>query len=299
MQQEHQKFSLRVAFAHIKKRFKVDCTDLRCRLCQMNFRNINEAAEHLVHSHDKKIDVNISLGVIPYKFDQNKFICAFCDLKCTDFGQLNKHTSTHYEKKFTCDACAKSYASLEFLENHIKNSCKTNTGKKWCLRCKKTFGSLQERWEHVKNSKECRRHVCDICGERFNSWNKKDNHMNIVHGRPKTTFRCSECNAVFNRRVYLNEHFVISHTNDYLTCSCCRRKFHNEVSLKRHMKSHSGEKQFTCKVCSKAFVSSSYLKKHMIVHSDTKYECLFCPKWFNRRDNLKTHMKSRHPEANL
>lgn len=48
-------------------------------------------------------------------------------------------------------------------------------------------------------------------------------------------------------------------------------------------------------MCFKNFTAKSSLVRHFLTtHSDVKFSCAFCPKSYNRKDNLDTHVRSKH-----
>lgn len=298
METEHQQFKVRIAFAHINEGYlKVDCTDLRCRICSEAFTKLDEAAEHLKVIHNKRISFEFDLGVQPFILKQDMMCCAICGHKSSILRMLSRHIQKHY-LQCTCENCGKSYATPTSLQQHIRDSCpQTLNNQKRCRKCRKTFATSEEKRKHLESSKRCGHYTCNICGERFTYWRQKQQHLEEVHGAPKKTYTCLECGAIFNKANTLSQHFKTVHTNDYFECVSCGRKYENEYRLKRHRLVHTGEKAFTCPVCSKAFPRKSTLTQHMWIHSEVKkYECKLCDKPFNQKVSWRTHMKSRHPD---
>ncbi|XP_049704024.2 zinc finger protein 431 isoform X14 [Helicoverpa armigera] len=297
MRTEHQDFKVKMAFNHVGEgAIKVDCTDLKCRICFETLNNIEQAAEHLYNIHCKNININHDLGLHPFKIYMNKYACAMCAEKFSTLALLSKHIHTHFVK-YTCDTCGKSYAMYTSLQSHLRFTCFSGSQKIKCRKCKKVFLTLLERNNHLEKSLRCRQHVCNVCGDRFVTWNMKQNHMKTTHNVPQKSYTCPECDIVFKKRDYLRSHFITAHTDDYYECSYCEKRFDSETNLKRHLVIHTGERNFICSVCSKAFPRKSTLDQHMWIHSEVKkHECKMCDKTFNQRVSWRTHMKSRHPE---
>ncbi|XP_022818924.1 zinc finger protein 729-like isoform X14 [Spodoptera litura] len=294
---EHQDFNVRMAFAHIAEgSVKVDCTDLKCRICLETFPNLELAADHLMNVHNKNVNPKHDLGLHPFNIFYGKYACAICSEKFSTLALLSKHTHTHFVQ-YTCDACGKSYASLTSLQCHLRYNCGSGSAKNRCRKCRKMFTSVSERTKHLEKSIRCRQHVCNICGDRFLTWNMKQTHLKESHNVPEKSYNCPECHIVFTKRDKLRLHFKTMHTNDYVECSYCEKKFDNDRNLKKHIVVHTGERNFICPVCSKAFPRKSTLGQHMWIHSAVKkHECKMCDKTFNQRVSWRTHMKSRHPE---
>ncbi|CAG9574920.1 unnamed protein product [Danaus chrysippus] len=295
MEEEHQNFNVRMAFVHCSEGYiKVDCTELRCRLCSEPFDALEDVAQHLFHKHEQPLNLSFELGMQPFKLEKDKLICAICRAKSLCLRQLSRHTQTHF-LKYTCEACGKSYATMTPLKHHITYS---HTGQeRICRKCKKTFSSLTEKRQHLQDSKSCWSHLCNVCGERFLSWTIKQAHLTEVHGAPKRTYVCPECLEVFPDRKKFRVHFKILHTDDNFVCTCCGLKFDTKRNLENHRVVHTKEKLFPCPVCSKSFPRKKNLVQHMWIHSELKrFSCTLCNKQFNQRVSWKTHMKYYHPD---
>lgn len=303
MHLEHQDFKVRMAFVHVAEAaVKVDCTDLKCRICFDTLSNLEQAADHLIKKHNKDLSPTHDLGMHPFKIYKDKYSCAICTEKFSTLALLSKHTHSHFVQ-YTCDSCGKSYASLTSLHCHLRYNCGTDSdknSKNRCRKCRKIFTSTTERMNHLEKSVRCRQHVCNLCGDRFTTWNMKQNHLKDMHNVPQKTYNCPECHIVFSKRDSLRLHFKTTHTSDYVECSYCARKFDTDRNLKKHIVIHTGERNFICQVCSKAFPRKSTLGQHMWIHSEVKkHECKICDKTFNQRVSWRTHMKARHPEMRV
>ncbi|KAL0808622.1 hypothetical protein ABMA28_013060 [Loxostege sticticalis] len=293
MSEYHPEVKLRIAFAHIPEGYiKIDCTDLRCRICFAQLNKLEVAVDHLIKEHDQTIDLSCDLGVQPFILPDEKWACALCESKFISLRALSRHTQSHFPK-FTCEACGKSYFSVSSLRFHKQVS---HIGdQRICVKCKKTFETLEEKRKHVLESPRCWAFVCKFCGERFVSSTLRNAHRTQVHGMQSKEYVCPECPEVFPDRQKYRIHFITTHTNDYFSCTC-GKKFDSKSNLKKHMVVHTKEKLFPCTVCSKAFSRKKNLVQHMWIHSEHKrFECVDCNKQFNQKVTWKSHMKSYHP----
>lgn len=293
MNKEHDKFNLKITFSHVADgQLKVDITELSCRICSLPFDSLDKIADHLITAHSKCIDIHNDLGLQPYRLENEKFVCAICQLKIANLVALSRHTGKHF-RSYICEHCGKSYAAKGALMYHVRYTC-SKDGQARCRKCRKVVSSINE---HLQASQLCRQHICNVCGDRFSSWKNKHEHMESAHSVPKKTYPCPECGDVFNTSNHLKHHFSFIHTHDYLKCVHCGVKFMSQYRLDRHMIVHTGEKSFSCNVCNKSFNRKSTLNQHMWIHSDIKrHNCKICAKPFNQKVCLKVHMKTQHPE---
>lgn len=296
MSNEHETYRIQMAFQHVSDgQMKVDITELKCRLCTLQFNNLQQIADHLIIVHCKTIDLENDLGLQPYRFENEKLSCAVCQHKSPNIVALSRHTGSHF-KSFICEHCGNAYATNGSLKYHLRNSC-SKDGKIRCRKCRKVVSSMLE---HFKESRLCRQHICSICGERFGTWHTKRVHMESDHSTPKKAFRCPECNDDFKSSALLRQHFNFVHTKTYLECLQCGLKFMTRKRLDLHMIVHTGEKIFVCDVCNKSYYRKSTLNQHMWVHSEIKrHSCKICEKSFNQGVCLRVHMKSQHPTVSL
>lgn len=296
MRTDHRSYNMDTAFAHCKYEcyVKADCTELQCKLCSEMFDELEKIAIHLYEFHDKKINMNFELGILPFRLENDKMDCYYCSKNFSGIRQLSRHLASHY-MKFTCELCGKSYISKTSLRQHMLFGHRGDAH--ICRKCKERFDSAEAYKQHMNESTACWMHVCNICGDRFRGWHLKESHLMDVHGRPSKTFRCRECDKVCESRKALRIHFKFSHTDEALICSYCGQKFDSKRFLDDHLPVHTQEKHFTCSVCAKPFARKKNLEQHMWIHREEKrFQCVTCNKKFNQRVSWRTHMKSHHPE---
>ncbi|XP_041968383.1 zinc finger protein draculin-like isoform X6 [Aricia agestis] len=297
MEDDHKEFNVDTAFAHCLSEgyLKVDCTALRCRVCDQTFETIETLSKHINDHHEGTLDLSHDMGLHPFKFeDDDKAKCALCEKNFPGLRQLSRHMSSHFQN-FTCEECGKMFSTKGTLHNHSRFTHISD--ERICRKCKMTFGSLEEKRKHMETSQKCWPYQCSVCPERFMRWSGKEHHMVNVHGYAKKTYLCKECDTTFPSRNTYAEHFYAEHTDASQICPHCGRKFVNVTALHKHIVVHTKEKLFPCEVCPKSFSRKKNLIQHMWIHSEVKrFCCTVCDKHFNQRVSWKTHMKSYHPE---
>ena len=96
-------------------------------------------------------------------------------------------------------------------------------------------------------------------------------------------------------------------------CSICSKAFARKDKLKKHVTIHKSEQDHilcgkekhlqqtlpdnTCIICNKTFSNTRHLYRHRQIHTGEKpHQCIICNRAFQRKDNLRVHMKTVHAE---
>ncbi|XP_030033851.2 gastrula zinc finger protein XlCGF57.1 isoform X14 [Manduca sexta] len=293
MEADHADFRVKSVFLHCTNGYiKADCTDLRCKLCSDTYSTLKAMAHHLCDVHKKNLFLAGDLGIQPYKFSEEKFLCGICDSNFPGLRQLSRHMSSHF-KNFTCEECGKCFTTKNILQGHLRLSHYKED--RICRKCKQTFSSLEAKREHVVSTSDCWEYHCSRCLQRFMSYKDRERHMIEVHKKTKPIHSCPECKDTFLSKYTYRVHFATNHAKDSISCSECGKKFPNQRELDKHSVVHTHIKNYKCDVCSKMFARKKNLLQHMWIHSEYKrFECVPCKKKFNQKVSYRTHMKNHH-----
>ncbi|XP_011569227.2 gastrula zinc finger protein XlCGF26.1 isoform X33 [Plutella xylostella] len=262
---EHETFDVKIAFANLNANsyLRVDCTDLKCRLCLVPFQNIKAVVEHLHSSHELEVIVDAGIALLPNKYEDEKLLCGYCNINLPGFRQLSNHVTTHYQA-LICELCGKSFMTKPGLLLHTEFN---HRGKGYpCAKCKQKFQTRDARKEHVTNSRQCWVHTCRKCNDRFLTWKLKQNHVVSVHSGPVKTYPCTECGEVFPTQIRYYIHFKLHHSSEVFVCNHCGTKYYSKTRLEDHMVSHTKEKKYKCSKCSKCYPYLRGLTRHLTSH---------------------------------
>ena len=161
--------------------------------------------------------------------------------------------------------------------------------------------------------------VCKICGKKFETQGKKENH---IYKHQETEKQCGYCGKIFgstyNYQRHLNEqHQVHQHANNgpfedmkedddwKYVCTICEKEFRYERNVYTHMFDvHYKQSTCQCAVCGENFTKKANLKRHLeeqhdIINTDRHvpkeqlkdFICSICGSHFIRKSILIDHMK--------
>ncbi|XP_030033845.2 zinc finger protein 573 isoform X7 [Manduca sexta] len=270
---------------------RVDITGLRCKDCAEPFVTLDAVGRHLANEHQLCFKVGESLGLVPMKLRKDNYACLICDKKFTGYKALSVHSGSHYFR-IICDVCGKKFENVSSVRTHMYR-----THSVACSKCKVPFSSVEARKDHVRSNEACFPFRCTVCKQRFLFWERRQEHLEIVHGQPKKEFPCAECDKIFKKRTLLYLHFKATHTDDH-RCKECNKRFSTKRHLREHLSIHLGQRPLECSVCQKTFSRHRSLRKHLSIHNNSKkFVCQTCTKLFVEKKKLALHIQKCHPET--
>jgi hypothetical protein len=286
-----------------------------CNICYQKFSQLYVLDKHMEkHSKVKELIPALHQSKFSYalpidskkksKTEDELFICALCDVKCTKKTSIRRHIlqfhlnpkpSTNAKKICKiCKICNKTYLSNSSLNRHYVYH--------------KQRGEIIPKSELLKGSTAD--FECQICGKQFRFSGRLQLHVQTCHkdinladvqitnaegDRPR--FTCTHCHAQFRRQYLLKHHILKSHIilkGDYQNddvrkeyeCQICKRKFIGTVFIKAHIDVHMQKK---------GSIRKEILNKNPIEDNTNKYECAVCGKkllkWSTFNRHMKEHLK--------
>uniref|UniRef100_A0A2H1W1V6 SFRICE_007056 n=1 Tax=Spodoptera frugiperda TaxID=7108 RepID=A0A2H1W1V6_SPOFR len=273
---------------------RLDITDLKCTICNLNVDKLEDLTSHLTKIHDKKFHMDIKNYFIPFVFDTDTMKCVFCQKDFKHFKLLSEHMSEHY-RNFECSHCDRAFINKQCMQTHIYRHRK---GVFKCSHCPKVFDSrpkksVHERVVHALSSKTRK---CSFCSERFGTLDLVQAHEVKKHGVKPLVFSCQACNKSYN-----SQSSLLTHRKRYHLmlrphkCSYCEMAFFSKIELRSHTVTHTKTREFQCDMCTKSFGTKCSLNQHVRGHlDDRRFKCDRCERTFVHRTAWKGHMRTIH-----
>ncbi|XP_063836766.1 zinc finger protein 555-like [Ostrinia nubilalis] len=277
-----------------------DISDLQCTICSKSIQSLNDLKKHLTEVHGKKMYLELSDRVIPFKVKENSFQCQLCGNLYETFGAIERHMNTHY-RNYVCEECDSGFVSKQRLRIHGYHMHSRRTKQYPCEVCQKQFPSQQKRKIHVETVHEnVKKYKCNRCPERFNEYFRRHKHMVLVHGVAPLEYKCNICEKSFERPYALSIHMRTHIQQKDIYCEICPYRCFTNVELRHHMIKHNGKRIHECSVCKKSYAREKTLKEHMRIHTnDRRYVCPVCGQAFIQNCSLKSHIRSHHKDYGL
>lgn len=240
----------------------------QCRICGRCFDNSSHLKRHTA-SHRVWPDSLNATTAKTVEVELLSYTCSYCDSVLSNYSQFRAHLNNHLSiKKFKCiqSDCNSFFETSDALLKHV--SFEHNDPNYMCYLCKKYFQSLEDIASHYQNHNQVE---------------------NVILPRtPK--FKCSQCDAAFNRPDKLSLHLLNENHNK--PCIHCSKTFISSKRLRMHLQIHKKSKPYQCTLCNSSFHMKKYLNSHMLKHGEGQFVCGVCKKNFRRQDVLHRHMKT-------
>lgn len=222
----------------------------------------------------------------------------------------------HINKNSQCEFCqTKSFKPPCRLYQHLKEShgFQLSNVQDYCNECEIPIADTKPiNEEGDEDNKDFNLSlVCPfdytyhVTKENFHSHMTNDHHQNKSKISKEIFYKCLECNFTYDDLNGIREHFKTSHPSTQMDyCRICRYKFKDSSDETEHMKSNHPRrtrKKYQCKKCRELFERKSNAFRHVekCIESRKKkgtLKCMFCEKFFIKRDDRNIHYAVAHPD---
>ena len=264
------------------------CLKRHCDICDKRFKSARALTFHVEKKHVSDYS----------KHSENQFECKLCGKSFSSLRSVQQHLRlSHLAMIFTCKTCLKSFSNFYILKRHQKThssfaSSNDQDEELETPRVKKTFNVEKE------DVKVFQREVQDPIDQKqtIKPPSSKVEHSEgipLLEDFPENvhrnftnmeSFKCEDCDLVFDRLTSLVNHAQTDHKKNILQCENCKG-FSNDFCGAEML-------------CSKCFDAEMKLespyRRNCIKHSDQDFECRKCSKHFGAYPNFCQHFRGQH-----
>nr|CAH7755136.1 unnamed protein product [Callosobruchus chinensis] len=277
----------------------------RCTHCDATFKRKTGLDNHVIRKHPHFI------ASVSSKMHE----CTHCTYKTTMKSNLAKHLLKHDNYKLkTCIHCNTTFERKKHLDEHtvcehpdfiasvsskihqctrctFKTVMKANLARHMlkhpdssnlsrCIYCNATYKSKRNMDNHIIRkhpdsiaSVSSKIHECKYCMYKTTVKAQFSEHMTQHY---ETADRCIHCNAIYKRKMSLDDHILRRHPEHIASVS---NKIHE------------------CTHCAFKTVMKAQLAHHMLKHPETGITCAHCDAVYKRKEELDEHTIKKHPDA--
>ena len=262
-----------------------------CEVCNKGFFSKYDLGKHmLIHTGEKPFVCVVCQKAFSRStllrrhekihIDQPKFLCVYCERPFLSKEELDKHTANHLKNRpFVCKVCGKGFAFKQGLERH--EAVHSNDKQHKCEYCDQSFSTQSKLARHLTAHAGSRPYPCRLCPKSYLLSHHLTRHMRSHKEADSGSYKCLECEEVFQNRDELIYHSAV-HATESLTCPLCKEHFEDIEKVTEHIKSHTEGDQFACEFCDSIFVTEDKLQ----AHSDTEHAVEIAKYYDNNDTNV-------------
>ena len=212
--------------------------------------------------------------------------------------EIKRDASLIGAKKYSCKDCDYKAMRPNIMRDHINNK---HLGIKLdCPKCDAKFSAKRILRKHIKlyhAEGEPIQFKCSVCSYKSKTNSSLIRHSRAMHDNLK--HKCEECNREFAYSHHVKTHMEKEHRKIVHECSGCTFKSTDKNSLRRHFKVIHEKINMNkfCNICKKELAPSNFAQHMKAVHEGVKHHCNICWSSLTSKQQLKVHMRNKHPET--
>ncbi|XP_018396629.1 PREDICTED: zinc finger protein 235-like [Cyphomyrmex costatus] len=251
-------------------------------------------------------------------------VCKTCNKGFQSKADLSRHDRIHKnEKPYKCDICGhmtrtkgnliSHMVSMHKKDERFKSNKDLYTG--WvsytCRTCNKEFKNKYNLRIHERIHNDEKPYKCDICGHMTSTKGNLSSHILAIHNKHTggKSYKCGTCNKEFKNKYNLRIHERIHNDEKPYKCDICGHMTRSKYNLSAHILAmhfdderfksnrhlYTVGKSYKCGTCHKEFKGKWHFNRHVKTHTGEKpYQCKLCEFKCSQKENLTSHVKSKH-----
>ncbi|GBP33056.1 Zinc finger and BTB domain-containing protein 17 [Eumeta japonica] len=272
--------------------------------------------------------------VSPFRWQKNRFKCAYCEEQFTECSTLREHVSMCSKNhslddiysKFkemslinvdltdaTCRVCTVPLVSIDAMRAHVaQHGYRLDPqhpdgvipfhldNSCWkCVVCNEEFNNFLKLYEHM--NVHYQHYICDICGKGYMTAQRLRKHSEAHAIGP---FPCNDCDKIFNTRASRESHRATRHIKEpKYQCPKCEMRFDGYYDRMNHLNETHREREvvYNCPHCELKFKTSGKRSAHVrSIHFPPlrTHGCSYCDWNFKTAYELKRHIVKHTGERN-
>lgn len=312
----------------IKTKFKVGKS---VKACKTNIEDIStdDSVNQIFNDGLNFVDVADTIDFLDDDFIDLNVICYFCQNAYDSKIKLNQHIiKKHKNDVETCELCRISFIDKSSLDTHKNKHITRKQNVLKCSLCPQAFFNrpklIYHEYNHgadridnglpLENDNICsvvlpnntndfvdfeNLFTCDLCSKSFKKLPSLNRHR-LLHEKAKV----ANCKSAETKIIYTDppQSLESQPVLKFLHCKYCIKLFANNETLERHVALHElneRKKKYVCKYCQKRYMMPAMLFSHFRKSHkfETPFSCLYCDKYFSRRQEFSLHIKHLHQNS--
>ncbi|XP_055523784.1 zinc finger protein ZFP2-like [Wyeomyia smithii] len=290
--------------------------NLSCLQCEYTGENLYQLLKHYQSEHETRGYAECCGQKFTKKprlfnhcqlhINPDMFRCEACNKSFAQSEGLEQHNQWVHtpdsEKPFKCNICEAAFCKNYQLSYHMKRHVAKEQKIFHCDDCNKSFSnSLLLRAHQQKHHGASSNWVCDVCAKGFvhKALLEKHRLSHTAEGVASLMRQCSHCNKWLKNKDTYQSHIKRCMASGPVECDICGKLFSHEPGLMQHKRiMHMRERPLmACHYCDKTFKEIRRLKEHEANHRGVVlYTCPYCPKTSNSSSTMHNHKKTSHAE---